>query len=54
MLDRSDNSQDDEGAIEACKMTSDERKLLTLYREMSDLDQRYIFRVAEVLAAASI
>jgi hypothetical protein len=30
MLDQSDDSQDDKKTIEASKLTSDERKLLTL------------------------
>lgn len=53
MLDQRDDSQDDEKAIEASKLTGDERKLVSLYREMSDIDRRYIRRMAEVLIATS-
>lgn len=53
MLDQSDDSQDEKKAIEASKLTSDERKLLTLYRKMSDIDRRHIRRVAEVLIVVS-
>lgn len=53
MLNQSDDSQDDEYAIKASRLTDDERRLLTLYREMSDIDRRYIRRVAEVLIATS-
>lgn len=52
MLDQSDDGQDDERAIEASRLTDDEKRLLTLYREMSDIDRRYIRRVAEVLTGA--
>ncbi|MBT2339447.1 MULTISPECIES: hypothetical protein [Pseudomonas] len=53
MLDQRDGSQDDESASEIFKLTGDERKLLTLYREMSDIDRRHIRRMAEVLIATS-
>jgi hypothetical protein len=53
MLDQSDDSQDEENAIEASGLSDDEKRLLTLYREMSDIDRRYIRRVAEVLIGAS-
>jgi hypothetical protein len=55
MLDQRevDDSQDDESAIETAELSDDERTLLTLYREMSDMDRRYIFRMAEVLIATS-
>ena len=49
---KSDDGQDDERAIEASRLTDDERRLLTLYREMSDIDRRYIRCVAEVLTGA--
>lgn len=53
MLDQSGDSQDDENAIAPSRLTHDEKKLLTLYREMSDIDRRYIRRVAEALTATS-
>ncbi len=34
-------------------LKKDERKLLTLYREMSERDRRYIRRVAEVISTTS-
>lgn len=49
----SSGSPNDKKAINTSKLTDDERKLLTLYRDMSEHDRRYIRRVAEVLAASS-
>lgn len=34
-------------------LKKDERRLLTLYREMSERDRRYIRRVAEVISTTS-
>lgn len=48
---RCSGSRDDENAIEPSKVTRDEKKLLTLYREASELDRRYIDCGAEVLVA---
>ena len=42
MLDQNDDSQDEESAIEASRLTDDEKRFLMLYREMSDIDRRYI------------
>jgi hypothetical protein len=53
MLDQSEDSPDEENAIEASRLTDEEKRLLTLYREMSDIDRRYIRRVAEALIATS-
>lgn len=52
MLYQSDDSQDD--AIEASKLTDDERTLLKLYREMAERDRQYVRRVVEVLTSAFI
>ena len=40
-------------ADEVSRLTAEERMLLTLYREMSERDRRYLRRVAEVIAATS-
>lgn len=50
---KSNDSQVIEVAVETESLTHDEKMLLTLYREMSELDRRYIRRVAEVIAATS-
>lgn len=50
---KSNDSQVIEVAVETESLTHEERMLLTLYREMSELDRRYIRRVAEVIAATS-
>lgn len=47
------DSKATKGAVDTESLNDDERMLLTLYREMSELDQRYIRRVAEVIAATS-
>ncbi|MEJ3576040.1 hypothetical protein WEU41_17515 [Pseudomonas fragi] len=47
------DSKTNEDAIETELLNDEERILLTLYREMSELDRRYIRRVAEVIAATS-
>lgn len=45
-------SQDNKTVIDT-SLTDDERRLLTLYREMSERDRRYIRRVVEVISTAS-
>ena len=40
-------------SVDIESLSDDERILLTLYREMSDVDRRYIRRVMEVIAATS-
>ena len=40
-------------AVEILRLTIQERMLLTLFREMSERDRRYLRRVAEVIAATS-
>ncbi len=37
----------------ATRLTDDEKRFLTLYREMSDIDRHYILCMAEVLIATS-
>lgn len=50
---KSNDSQVIEAAVETEPLNHDERMLLTLYREISELDRSYIRRVAEVIAATS-
>lgn len=40
-------------ADEVSRLTDEERMLLTLYREMSERDRRYLCRVAEVISSTS-
>lgn len=49
-ISKSKDSQAIEVVVVTKSLTHDERILLTLYREMSELDRRYIRRVAEVIA----
>jgi len=49
-ISKSKDSQAIEVVVVTKSLTHDERILLTLYREMSELDRRYICRVAEVIA----
>lgn len=56
MLDKAgaEVGQCDRDSSESQRLTDDERRLLTLYRAMSESDRRYIRRVVEVLTAAFI
>lgn len=47
------NPQQDNKKAITTALRDNERRLLTFFREMSERDQRYILRVAEVMASAS-
>ena len=55
MLDQDDkkNTRLDVSGRENSELTQDEWKLLTWYREMSEMDRGYIRHVAQVLACVS-
>ena len=54
MSNRSEiNPQQDNKKAISISLRDNERRLLTFFREMSERDQRYILRVAEVMASAS-
>ncbi|SFL31568.1 hypothetical protein SAMN03159307_01881 [Pseudomonas sp. NFACC46-3] len=54
MLDQDDkkNTRLDMSERENSELTQDERKILTWYREMSEVDRGYIRHVAQLLASA--
>lgn len=47
------NPQQDNKKAITTTLRDNEGRLLTYFREMSERDQRYILRVAEVMASAS-
>lgn len=53
-ISKSKDSQAIEVVVVTKSLTHDERILLTLYREMSELDRRYIRRVAEVISGRRV
>lgn len=50
--DEKNNTRLDMSERENSEITQDERKLLTWYREMSEVDRGYIRHVARLLASA--
>ena len=53
-ISKSKDSQTIEVVVVTKSLSHDERILLTLYREMSELDRRYIRRVAEVISGRRV